>query len=78
MNNTELLAHLRRRLIDARINTFDGGQTLRFFHGQTGSVTITSEWGDPSLYELLRAKRPELFPEDDPTVIDQPVVMETY
>ena len=78
MNNNELVKHLERRLIVARINTFDGGQTISWFHSSTGSVRITSEWGDPSLAELAARKWPHLFPEDDPFVIDQPVVKETY
>lgn len=63
MDNAELMTHLRDRGIDARVFTFDGGQTLVI-----GFTRITSEWGDPSLAELTRRRLPHLFPEDDPTV----------
>jgi hypothetical protein len=76
MNNNELLAHLKARGVEAHIFTFDGGQTLSLKSGFLQRVT--SEWGDPSLAELAARKWPHLFPEDDPFVIDQPVVKETY
>jgi len=78
MTNAELLIHLERRGIVARISQFDGGQTIRWFTGITGTVAITSEWGDPSLADLVRDRLPYLFPEDDPFIQDEPVIKETY
>lgn len=75
MTNTELLTHLRKRGIEARIHLFDGGETLvlPWFLNR-----VTSEWGDPSLYQLVLARNPEWFGEDDPFIINQPVIVEGY
>jgi hypothetical protein len=75
MTNAELIRHLAKRGIEARIFQFDNGQTLVL----PGFLNrVTSEWGDRSLYELVRDRNPEWFPEDDPFVDFEPVTVKGY